>query len=117
MPRSIHVTDEKGKTTLLSTSSSLAATNMDSASGSETTMSDEAVALRLQEIVWLMYKVVSLFVDGNNNSLGSGSFRPLPAFQILFGCMSSRLTDVANEGGDVKRKIEFISLVHMFLAK
>ena len=68
--------------------------------------------VRRNELVWLMYKLVALFLDTNNSNNNNNSnnvlFRPLPAIQILFECMSAN---------DAKQKVQFISLMHNFLAK
>lgn len=78
-----------------------------SASNSASNQNDQLV---LQETVWLMSQILTIFFDNNESNLKyfEHEFKPSKAIKIIFECMVHNTK---------REKITYLILVHKYLAK
>ena len=82
-------------------------TRSSSASNSGSNQNDQ---LALQETIWLMSQLMSIYFDSNetNPKFFEVDFKPTKTFKIVFECMANN---------SKREKVTYISLVHQYLAK
>lgn len=78
-----------------------------SASNSGSNQTDQLV---LQETIWLMSQLISIFFDNTeaNAKYFELEYKPTKSFKIVFECMVNN---------SKKEKITYISLIHKYLSK